>query len=99
MSLVLELVTQLELNFAQFTVYMDLKIKPVPEQKLKKTVLIQKVNNFISIQKNVSIAVHVNLNVLLKLFLKRVKFQRNGIALLKLIMNGLARNTLADFIL
>ena len=32
---------------------------------------------------------HVNLNVLLRLFLKRVKFQKNGVNLLKLTMIGL----------
>ena len=45
---------------------------------------------------NVLIAVPVNRNARWKLSLKKVKSQMNGITLVKLIMSGLAKNTLVN---
>ena len=68
---------------------MDQMIKKVQVLKQKLMVLTPMVNNFILILKNVLIVELVNLNVLLKLFLKRVKFLKNGVNILRSIMIGL----------
>tara|TARA_B100001013_G_scaffold253779_1_gene158171 strand:+ start:193 stop:564 length:372 start_codon:yes stop_codon:yes gene_type:complete len=53
---------------------------------------------FTLILRNVLIAALVNRNVRLKPFLKKVKFLKNGITLLKSIMNGLVKKLQADLI-
>ena len=68
---------------------MDQMIKKVQALKQKLMVLTPMVNNFILILKNVLIVELVNLNVLLKLFLKRVKFLKNGVNIVRSIMIGL----------
>ena len=75
---------------------MVLKIKRAQVKRQRQMVLTQKASNFISIQKNVSIVALANLNVQLKLFLKKVKFLKNGVNFQKLTMIGLAENILAN---
>ena len=52
-------------------------------------------NNSILTLKNVSIVEHVNLSVQLRLYLKKVKYQMNGVSILRSIMIGSEEISLA----